>query len=113
MLKNICWCLVLTPSYSTADGSSSDRTTLLTTTFQDKKLSELPAYKALLNTFITQEIIPWGSFQSSYAAEIQGQPDIFGGENKGGVSCQRTERSMGCKACLSRGCYALPSILWP
>ena len=34
MLKKICWCIVLSPSYSTAEGSSSDRLTLLTTTFQ-------------------------------------------------------------------------------
>ena len=86
MLKKICWSIVLTPSYSTAEGTSSDRTTLLTATFQDKKLSDLPAYKALLNTFITKEIIPWGSFQSTYAAEIQGQPDIFGGEDSKGCT---------------------------
>ena len=46
---------------------------------QDKKLSELPAYKTLLETFITKEIIPWGNFSQTYAAEILGQADIFGG----------------------------------
>lgn len=34
MLKKICWLIVLSPSYSTAEGSSSDRLTLLNTTFQ-------------------------------------------------------------------------------
>lgn len=80
MLKKICWLIVLTPSYSTADGSSSDRLTLLNTTYQDKKLAELPVYKTLLNTFITQEIIPWGSFQQTYAAEIQAETSIFGAD---------------------------------
>lgn len=36
-------------------------------------------YKQLLNTFVTKEIIPWGTFQSTYAAEIQEQQEIFGG----------------------------------
>ncbi|GAX73784.1 hypothetical protein CEUSTIGMA_g1235.t1 [Chlamydomonas eustigma] len=79
MLKKICWCIILTPSYSTADGSSSDRLTLLNSTFQDKKLLELPVYKTLLETFITKEIIPWTSFEQTYATEVAEQSDIFGG----------------------------------
>ncbi len=47
---------------------------------QDKKLSELPEYKALLETFITKEIIPWGTFEQKYAEEIKAQTDIFTGE---------------------------------
>ena len=34
ILKKICWYLVLSPAYSTEQGSSSDRTTLLTATQQ-------------------------------------------------------------------------------
>jgi hypothetical protein len=34
VLKKICWYIVLSPAYSTEQGSSSDHTTLLTTTFQ-------------------------------------------------------------------------------
>jgi hypothetical protein len=37
---------------------------------QDKKLGDLPVYKALLTTFLNKEIIPWGAFEQIYAAEI-------------------------------------------
>ncbi|EFJ46461.1 hypothetical protein VOLCADRAFT_105455 [Volvox carteri f. nagariensis] len=70
VLKHVCWCLVLTPAYSTPLGSSSDRTTLLTTTQQDKKLSELPEYKALLTTFTNSEIIRWAAFEAQYSGEM-------------------------------------------
>jgi 26S proteasome regulatory subunit N5 len=49
VLKRICWYAVLAPS-------SSDQVTLLTTTAADKKLLELPAFKELLQTFITKEV---------------------------------------------------------
>ena len=38
--------------------TSSDQVTLLNTTAADKKLEALPAYKELLQTFITQEASP-------------------------------------------------------
>lgn len=78
MLQKICWLIVLSPSYSTAEGSSSDRLTLLKSTASDSKLSELPLYKALLSTFISSEIIPWASFEAAHTAEIAAQPDVFG-----------------------------------
>lgn len=34
VLKRVCWYLVLSPAYSTKEGSSSDRTTLLNATMQ-------------------------------------------------------------------------------
>jgi hypothetical protein len=49
VLKRICWYVVLAPA-------SSDQVTLLATTAADKKLLELPAYKELLQTFITKEV---------------------------------------------------------
>lgn len=79
VLKKICWLIVLSPSYSTAQGSTSDRLTLLTTTQQDKKLSELAVYKQLLTTFTTDEIIRWSVFQQTYGSEMEQVDEIFGG----------------------------------
>mmetsp|Transcript_22191 Transcript_22191/g.37947 ORF Transcript_22191/g.37947 Transcript_22191/m.37947 type:complete len:483 (-) Transcript_22191:265-1713(-) len=76
-LKRISWYIVLAPAYSTEEGSSSDRTTLLTSTLQDKKLGELPDYKNLLTTFNTHEIVRWPAFHQTYQAEIAAQPDVF------------------------------------
>ncbi|KAG2483012.1 hypothetical protein HYH03_018092 [Edaphochlamys debaryana] len=70
VLKHVCWYLVLSPAYSTKDGSSSDRTTLLAATQSDKRLSELPVYKALLSTFTTSEVIRWTVFEATYAPEV-------------------------------------------
>lgn len=49
ILKKICWYVVLAPS-------SSDQITLLNLTAADKRLEQLPAYKELLSSFITQEV---------------------------------------------------------
>ncbi|KAF5829952.1 hypothetical protein DUNSADRAFT_15288 [Dunaliella salina] len=80
VLKKICWFIVLSPPYSTEQGSSSDRLTLLISTLQDKKLGELPAYKALLTTFNSSEIIRWLLFQTQYK-------DEFAAENEGQAQC--------------------------
>jgi hypothetical protein len=54
VLKKICWFAVLTPTYSTAEGSSSDIATLIAATAADKRLADaLPLYKQLLDTFQT------------------------------------------------------------
>lgn len=79
VLKKICWLIVLSPSYSTAQGSTSDRLTLLKTTQQDKKLGELPVYKQLLQTFTTDEIVRWSVFQQQYGSDMQQVDEIFGG----------------------------------
>lgn len=83
VLRRICWYIVLAPSYSTPDSSSSDRLTLLDATFQDKKLSELPAHKQLLQAFINKEIVRWTAFKQQYEAEIKDEPDIFGSDDAG------------------------------
>ena len=51
VLQKICWYVVLA-------AASSDQVTLLQTTAADKKLDQLPAYKELLQTFITKEVGP-------------------------------------------------------
>lgn len=80
MLKKICWYAVLAPTYSTAEGSSSDVLTLLTTTANDKKLSELPLYRQLLTTFQNPEIIRWNLFESQYGADMTSEVAVFAGE---------------------------------
>lgn len=82
VLKKICWYIVLSPAYSTEQGSSSDHATLLASTLQDKKLGELPVYHALLTTFSTSEIVRWPVFQAAHAAELAAFPDIFGTDGK-------------------------------
>ncbi|GLC75741.1 hypothetical protein PLESTF_001680400 [Pleodorina starrii] len=77
VLQHVCWYLVLSPAYSTPQGSSSDRTTLLTATQQDKKLGELPEYKALLATFTNTEIIRWTAFEAQYGAEVAAFGSVF------------------------------------
>ncbi len=51
VLQKICWYVVLA-------AASSDQVTLLQMTAADKKLDQLPAYKELLQTFITKEVSP-------------------------------------------------------
>lgn len=79
ILKRICWYLVLSPSYSTAAGTSSDRTSLMAPTQQDKRLTDLSAYKALLTTVTNTEIIRWPEFLQTYQPEINAHTDVFGG----------------------------------
>jgi 26S proteasome regulatory subunit N5 len=53
-LKRAAWFAVLAPSYSTAEGSGSDRASLVAATAADKRLADaLPLYKQLLDTFTT------------------------------------------------------------
>jgi len=82
LLRKMCWCIALSPSYSTDQGSSSDRLTLLTSLSQEKKLGSLPTFKALLTTLLTHVIVPWAAFEQGYAQEIQSEVDIFGGPFK-------------------------------
>lgn len=82
LLRNMCWCIALSPGYSTDQGSSSDRLTLLTSIASEKKLADLPTFKALLTTLLTSEIIPWVAFEKGYAAEVQADSEIFGGVDR-------------------------------
>ncbi|EIE19531.1 putative 26S proteasome regulatory subunit [Coccomyxa subellipsoidea C-169] len=73
VLKRICWYVILAPA-------SSDQVTLLATTAADKKLVELPAYKELLQSFITKEVRWWSAFEKEYSGEVDAEAIIFGGE---------------------------------
>ncbi|GBF93932.1 26S proteasome non-ATPase regulatory subunit 12-like [Raphidocelis subcapitata] len=85
VLKKICWFAVLTPTYSTAEGSSSDIATLIAATAADKRLADaLPLYKQLLDTFQTSEIVRWPLFEATYGAEMTAAPDVFGAAAEGG-----------------------------
>lgn len=49
VLKRICWLVLMAPV-------DSDQVTLLQLTREDKKLSSLPLYKQLLDSFTQQEV---------------------------------------------------------
>lgn len=86
VLKKICWFAVLTPTYSTAEGSSSDLATLVAATAGDKRLADtLPLYKQLLDTFQTPEIVRWPLFEATYGSEMAAQEDVFGDAAEGGA----------------------------
>jgi len=70
VLKKICWYAVLAPSYSTAEGSSSDVSTLIATTAAYKQLGDLSLHQQLLTTFTNPEIIRWGLLEAQYGPEI-------------------------------------------
>lgn len=48
-------------------------------TLQDKKLGDVPAYKALLTTFNGSEIVRWPAFQLQYKDEIAAETEVFSG----------------------------------
>lgn len=80
VLKKICWYAVLAPSYSTAEGSSSDVSTLIATTAAYKQLGDLSLHQQLLTTFTNPEIIRWGLLEAQYGPEIAVESDVFAGE---------------------------------
>jgi len=72
VLKKICWYAVLAPH-------GVEQQTMLHAVFAEKKLTDVPAYHALLKLFTTLEVIRWPVLQSSYGAEMAAQTDVFGG----------------------------------
>ena len=56
-----------------------EQQTMLHAVFAEKKLTDVPAYHALLKLFTTLEVIRWPVLQSSYGAEMAAQTDVFGG----------------------------------
>jgi hypothetical protein len=46
---------------------------------QDKKLGDVPAYKVLLTTFNSSEIIRWPVFQQQYKDEFAVETEVFSG----------------------------------
>jgi len=43
----------------------------------DKQLDELADYKALLTSFLTQELMNWTEMEQSYGAKLRGHPQVF------------------------------------
>uniref|UniRef100_A0A061QT58 26S proteasome regulatory subunit N5 n=1 Tax=Tetraselmis sp. GSL018 TaxID=582737 RepID=A0A061QT58_9CHLO len=74
VLKSIVWYVVLA-------SHGTEQVTLLNNTMGEKKLEDLPAYKKLLTTFVTKEVVGWTSLQQEYKAEMEANADVFGGEN--------------------------------
>jgi 26S proteasome regulatory subunit N5 len=71
---------VLCPAYSTAEGAGSDYVTLRSTVSADSRLQDIPDHNDLLQIFITEEVTGVDALMSRFAAEIQAQEGIFGGE---------------------------------
>jgi 26S proteasome regulatory subunit N5 len=121
ILQKICWYIVLSPIYSTSQGSSGDAATLLASTLADKQLGDLPTYKALLQTMVNQEIIPWGQFQAQYTDEVKAQPGVFGGEDAAKRAADLKLRviehnlqvgSFGCGRCACMSACAMATPAW-
>eukprot|EP00245_Coleochaete_scutata_P009167 TRINITY_DN2962_c0_g2_i4.p1 TRINITY_DN2962_c0_g2~~TRINITY_DN2962_c0_g2_i4.p1 ORF type:complete len:508 (-),score=135.13 TRINITY_DN2962_c0_g2_i4:179-1621(-) len=72
ILRKICWYLVLAPH-------DSMQSSLLHAAYEDKKLQDLPKFRALLKHFITMEVVRWPVLQNEYRTEVE-ETDIFTGE---------------------------------
>ncbi|CAM6090625.1 unnamed protein product [Calypogeia fissa] len=72
VLRKICWYLVLAP-YDSMQAS------LMHNTLEDKKLSELPKFRALLKAFVTMEVIRWQPFWEEYQSLFQEEAGLPGG----------------------------------
>lgn len=72
VLKKICWYLVLAPH-------GSMQSSLLHSTSEDKRLQELPKFRALLKQFTTLEVIRWPQLASNYRVEMEEETSVFGG----------------------------------
>ena len=72
-LKRVCWYAALAPA-------SSDRATLMAAAAGEASLDGLPAYKALLATLTSKEVVWWPAFEEAHAAEMAAGADVFGGE---------------------------------
>eukprot|EP00249_Psilotum_nudum_P009879 c22209_g1_i1 orf=192-1652(+) len=72
VLRKICWYLVLSPH-------DPMQATLLNSTLEDKRLTELPKFRALLKHFVTMEVIQWDSFWEAYKCELEQESSMPGG----------------------------------
>ncbi|KAJ7513430.1 hypothetical protein O6H91_17G085100 [Diphasiastrum complanatum] len=72
VLRKICWYLVLSPH-------ESMQISLLNSTLEDKKLSELPKFRTLLKQIVTMEVIIWVSFWENYQNEFEQEAKMPGG----------------------------------
>jgi len=51
----------------------------------DKQLDELPDYKSLLTSFLTQELMNWTEVEQGYGAKLRGHPQVFDKTEAGGA----------------------------
>ncbi|KAH7427331.1 hypothetical protein KP509_10G039600 [Ceratopteris richardii] len=72
MLRKICWYLVLSPH-------DPMQSSLLNSTLEDKKLQDLPKFRALLKHFVTMEVIHWDAFWAFYEGEFNMESSLPGG----------------------------------
>eukprot|EP00898_Chlorokybus_atmophyticus_P002570 jgi/Chlat1/3313/Chrsp22S03479 len=74
VLKRMAWYVVLAPH-------GPMQISLLNQLSQEKKLSDLPKFQALLKVFITMEVVNWPAFLKTYQEEFASEPELFkGGE---------------------------------
>eukprot|EP01018_Ginkgo_biloba_P033432 Gb_00179 [translate_table: standard] len=72
VLRKICWYLVLSPH-------DPMQSSLLNATLEDKRLSEIPKFRALLKHVITMEVILWVPFWETYQSEFEQERNMPGG----------------------------------
>lgn len=72
MLRKICWYLVLAPH-------DPMQSSLLNSTLEDKRLIDLPKFRALLKYFVTMEVIQWVTFWETYQSEFDVESSFPGG----------------------------------
>lgn len=72
VLRKICWYLVLSPH-------DPMQSSLLNATLEDKKLLEIPKFRALLKHFVTMEVIQWVPFWEIYQTEFGQERTMPGG----------------------------------
>jgi len=62
--------LQLSAVYACLSKHDNEQSDLMNRLFQDKNLSQLPAYKKLLDLFLTKELLRWPSFFPIYESEL-------------------------------------------
>ncbi|EFJ35271.1 hypothetical protein SELMODRAFT_166175 [Selaginella moellendorffii] len=72
-LRKICWYLVLSPH-------DSMQSSLLHATLEDKKLTDLPQFRSLLESFVTMEVVSWDQFWTTYKSEFELEATLPGGK---------------------------------
>eukprot|EP00850_Spirogloea_muscicola_P022759 SM000310S11950 [mRNA] locus=s310:33224:37105:- [translate_table: standard] len=61
----------------------SMQSSLLHSTYEERKLRELPKFRSLLKLFITMEVVNWPHLATEYRYELEEQNELFGGEAGG------------------------------
>ncbi|CAH9071156.1 unnamed protein product [Cuscuta europaea] len=72
VLRKICWYLVLSPH-------DPLQSSLHNSTLEDKNLSEIPHFKALLKQLITMEVIQWTALWTTFKDEFENEKNMLGG----------------------------------